>query len=89
MKKDIHPKNYRFVVFQDASCDYSFLTKSSIQTKDKIKWENGKEYPLFKLDISSKSHPYFTGQQNLVDTAGRIEKFNQKYNIKNQDNKKS
>ena len=89
MKKDIHPKEYRYVVFQDVSCNYSFLTKSSIQTKDKIKWENGKEYPLFKLDISSKSHPYFTGQQNLVDTAGRIEKFNQKYNIKNQDNKKS
>ena len=89
MKKDIHPKEYRYVVFQDVSCNYSFLTKSSIQTKDKIKWEDGKEYPLFKLDISSKSHPYFTGQQNLVDTAGRIEKFNKKYNIKNKDNKKS
>ena len=89
MKKDIHPKEYRYVVFQDVSCNYSFLTKSSIQTKDKIKWEDGKEYPLFKLDISSKSHPYFTGQQNLVDTAGRIEKFNKKYNIKNQNSKKS
>ena len=89
MKKDIHPKEYRYVVLQDVSCNYSFLTKSSIQTKDKIKWEDGKEYPLFKLDISSKSHPYFTGQQNLVDTAGRIEKFNKKYNIKNKDNKKS
>ena len=83
MKKDIHPKEYRYVVFQDVSCNYSFLTKSSIQTKEKIKWEDGKEYPLFKLDISSKSHPYFTGQQNLVDTAGRIEKFNKKYNINN------
>tara|TARA_B100001013_G_C24442753_1_gene376401 strand:+ start:375 stop:644 length:270 start_codon:yes stop_codon:yes gene_type:complete len=89
MKKDIHPKEYRYVVFQDVSCNYSFLTKSSIQTKDKIKWEDGKEYPLFKLDISSKSHPYFTGQQNLVDTAGRIEKFNKKYNINNKDSKKS
>ena len=89
MKKDIHPKEYRYVVFQDVSCNYSFLTKSSIQTKDKIKWEDGKEYPLFKLDISSKSHPYFTGQQNLVDTAGRIEKFNKKYNISNKDSKKS
>ena len=89
MKKDIHPKEYRYVVFQDVSCNYSFLTKSSIQTKDKIKWEDGKEYPLFKLDISSKSHPYFTGQQNLVDTAGRIEKFNKKYNLKNQNSKKS
>ena len=89
MKKDIHPKEYRYVVFQDVSCNYSFLTKSSIQTKDKIKWEDGKEYPLFKLDISSKSHPYFTGQLNLVDTAGRIEKFNKKYNINNKDSKKS
>ena len=89
MKKDIHPKEYRYVVFQDVSCNYSFLTKSSIQTKEKIKWEDGKEYPLFKFDISSKSHPYFTGQQNLVDTAGRIEKFNKKYNINNKDSKKS
>ena len=89
MKKDIHPKENRYEVFQDVSSNYSFLTKSSIQTKDKIKWEDGKEYPLFKLDISSKSHPYFTGQQNLVDTAGRIEKFNKKYNINNKDSKKS
>ena len=81
MKKDIHPDNYRVVVFQDASCDYSFLTRSTVETKDKIKWEDGKEYPLYKLDISDKSHPYFTGQQNLVDTAGRIEKFNKKYSI--------
>ena len=82
MKKDTHPKDYRFVVFQDVSCDYKFLTKSSIETKETIKWEDGKEYPLYKLDISDKSHPYFTGQQNLIDTAGRIEKFNQKYNLK-------
>ena len=82
MKKEIHPKEYRHVVFQDVSCDFSFLTKSSIETKEKIKWKDGKEYPLYKLDISSKSHPYFTGQQNLVDTAGRIEKFNTKYNLK-------
>ena len=81
MKKDLHPKDYRFVVFQDVSCDYSFLTRSTINTKDTIKWEDGKEYPLYKMDISNKSHPYFTGQQNLVDTAGRIEKFNQKYSL--------
>ena len=81
MKKDTHPDNYRFVVFQDASCDYSFLTKSTVNTKESIKWEDGKEYPLYKLDISNKSHPFFTGQQNLVDTAGRIEKFNKKYAI--------
>ena len=81
MKKDLHPQDYRFVVFQDVSCDYSFLTRSTINTKDTIKWKDGKEYPLYKMDISNKSHPYFTGQQNLVDTAGRIEKFNQKYNL--------
>ena len=81
MKKDIHPKKYRFVVFQDVSCDYSFLTKSTIDTKETIKCEDGKEYPLYKLDISDKSHPYFTGQQNLVDTAGRIEKYMKKYNL--------
>ena len=83
MKKDIHPENYRFVVFQDSSCDYQFLTKSTVETKDTIKWEDGKEYPLYKLDISNKSHPFFTGQQNLVDTAGRIEKFNKKYSKSN------
>ena len=82
MKKDLHPKEYRFVVFKDVSCDYSFLTRSTIHTKETIKWEDGKEYPLYKMDISNKSHPYFTGQQNLIDTAGRIEKFNQKYNLK-------
>ena len=87
MKKNIHPENYRLVVFQDISCDYSFLTKSSIETKETIKWEDGKEYPLYKLDISNKSHPFFTGQQNLVDTAGRIEKINKKYNISSNSNK--
>ena len=81
MKKNSHPKDYRFVVFQDVSCDFSFLTRSTIQTKDTIKWKDGKEYPLYKLDISSQSHPYFTGQQNLVDTAGRIEKYMEKYNF--------
>ena len=83
MKKDIHPENYRLVVFEDSSCDYQFLTKSTVETKDTIKWEDGKEYPLYKLDISNKSHPFFTGQQNLVDTAGRIEKFNKKYSRPN------
>ena len=82
MKKNAHTKDYRYVVFQDVSCDYKFLSRSTIETKDTIKWEDGKEYPLYKLDISNKSHPYFTGEQNLVDTAGRIEKFNRKYNIK-------
>ena len=81
MKKGIHPDDYRLVVFQDVSCDYSFLTRSTVKTSDTNKWEDGKEYPLYKLDISDRSHPYFTGKQNLVDSAGRIEKFNRKYKI--------
>ena len=78
MKKEIHPDDYRLVVFQDISCDYTFITRSTVKTSDTIKWEDGKEYPLYKLEISDRSHPYFTGKQNLVDSAGRIEKFNRK-----------
>jgi len=85
MKKDVHHKNYRFVVFKDISCDYAFLTKSTVTTTETIKWDDGKEYPLYKIDISNRSHPFFTGNQNLIDTAGRIEKFNKKYDLK--DNK--
>ena len=81
MKKDIHPENYRLVVFQDSSCDYQFMTRSTIDTDQTIKWKDGKEYPLYKLEISDKSHPFFTGTQNLVDTAGRIEKYMKKYNL--------
>jgi large subunit ribosomal protein L31 len=79
MKKDIHPANYRFVVFKDFSCDYAFLGRSTAETKDKVVWEDGKEYPLVKLEISSASHPFFTGKSKFVDTAGRIEKFQKKY----------
>ena len=79
MKKDIHPKSYRMVVFKDFSCDESFLTRSCADTKDTIVWEDGKEYPLVKLEISSKSHPFFTGKMKFVDTAGRIDKFNKKF----------
>ena len=79
MKKDIHPENYRLVVFQDLSADYSFITKSCAPTKDTITWEDGKEYPLIKLEISNKSHPFFTGKMKFVDTAGRIDKFNKKF----------
>lgn len=79
MRKDIHPKDYRFVVFKDMSNDYSFLTKSTVNTKDSIKWEDGKEYPLVKLEISNKSHPFYTGKMQLVDTAGRVDKFKTKY----------
>ncbi len=81
MKKEIHPDDYRLVVFQDISCDYTFITRSTVKTSDTIKWEDGEEYPLYKLEISDRSHPYFTGKQNLVDSAGRIEKFNRKYKI--------
>lgn len=79
MKKDIHPKNYRLVVFKDMSNDYTFITKSTANTKDTIEWEDGKEYPLVKLEISNKSHPFFTGKMKLVDTAGRVDKFKNKY----------
>lgn len=80
MKKDIHPKNYRFVIFKDMSNDYAFLTRSAATTKEKAVWEeDGKEYPLVKLDISHTSHPFYTGKQQLVDTAGRIDKFKSKY----------
>jgi len=79
MKKDIHPKDYRFVVFKDMSNDYAFITKSTVNTKDTIEWEDGKEYPLVKLEISHKSHPFFTGKMKLVDSAGRVDKFKNKY----------
>ncbi len=79
MKKDIHPKNYRLVVFKDMSNDYTFISRSTVNTKDTIVWEDGKEYPLVKLEISSKSHPFFTGKMKLVDTAGRVDKFRSRY----------
>ena len=80
MKKDIHPKEYRTVVFKDMSNEEAFMTKSTIKTKDTIVWEDGKEYPLVKLEISNTSHPFFTGKMKLVDTAGRVDKFRSKYN---------
>jgi large subunit ribosomal protein L31 len=78
MKKDIHP-DYRYVVIKDVSADYSILTRSTIKTNDTITWEDGKEYPLFKVDISSASHPFYTGQQKVMDTEGRVERFMKKY----------
>ena len=75
MKKGIHAETYRLVVFKDISCDYAFMTKSTIQTKDTILWEDGKEYPLVKLEISNMSHPFYTGKMKLIDTAGRVDKF--------------
>ena len=79
MKKDIHPKQYRMVVFKDISNDEAFLTRSAVHSKDKIVWEDGKEYPLIKMEISAFSHPFFTGKMKFVDTAGRIDKFNKKF----------
>lgn len=79
MKKDTHPKNYRYVVFKDFSCDEAFLTKSTVPTRETIEWEDGKEYPLVKLEISNKSHPFYTGKMKYVDSAGRIDKFNKKF----------
>ena len=79
MKKDIHPENYRLVVFKDMSNEYSFVSKSCAPTSETTKWEDGNEYPLIKLEISHKSHPFFTGKMQLVDTAGRIDKFKNRY----------
>ena len=79
MKKDIHPENYRFIVFKDVSCDHTFLTRSTAPTKETIKWTDGKEYPLIKLEISDKSHPFYTGKMKLVDTAGRVDKFKSRF----------
>ena len=80
MKSDVHP-DYRPVVFKDKSADFAILTKSTIATKETIKWEDGNEYPLYKLDISSASHPFYTGNQKIVDTEGRVERFMKKYNL--------
>ena len=82
MKKGIHPESYRLVVFKDFSCDYAFLSKSTAHTKETITWEDGKEYPLVKLEISNQSHPFFTGKMKFIDSAGRIEKFQKKYQKK-------
>ncbi|MBE9480215.1 MAG: type B 50S ribosomal protein L31 [Bacteroidetes bacterium] len=79
MKKDIHPKDYRLVVFKDISNEYTFITKSTIRTKETIIWEDGMEYPLVKLEISHTSHPFYTGKMKFVDTAGRVDKFKSRY----------
>jgi len=81
MKADIHP-NYREVVFFDQSSESGFISKSTINTPDKIVWEDGKEYPLVKLEVTSASHPFYTGKNLFVDTAGRIDKFNQRFGKK-------
>ena len=78
MKAGIHPE-YRDVVFQDISSDFSFKTRSTIKTKDSIKWEDGNEYPLVKVEVSSQSHPFYTGQHKIVDSGGRVDRFKQRY----------
>ena len=78
MKSDIHHE-YRPVVFQDMSAGTSFITRSTITTSDTVTWEDGNEYPLAKVEISSESHPFFTGTMKIVDTAGRVERFEKRY----------
>lgn len=81
MKKDIHPE-YRDVIFHDTSSDFKFMTRSTVKSDDTIEWEDGNTYPLVKIEVSSASHPFYTGKKLYVDTAGRVEKFNQKYKKK-------
>lgn len=79
MKQGIHPSNYRLVVFKDMSNGTAFLSKSTTNSKETILWEDGNEYPVVKLEISNTSHPFYTGKNMLVDTAGRIDKFKKRY----------
>jgi len=78
MKDGVHP-DYRAVVFQDVTSDYKFLTRSTLGSKETVKWEDGNEYPLIKIEISSASHPFYTGQHKVMDTSGRIDKFKRRY----------
>lgn len=75
MKKDLHPQDYRLVVFQDTSSDFKMLTRSTVASSEKIKWEDGNEYPLIKVHVSSASHPFFTGEEKIMDIEGRVDKF--------------
>ena len=78
MKAGIHPE-YRDVVFQDVTSDFKILTRSTLSSKETVKWEDGNEYPLVKIEVSSSSHPFYTGQNKLVDTSGRVDKFRKRY----------
>jgi len=78
MKADIHP-NYRPVVFQDVTSDFYFLTCSTLGSKETVKWEDGQEYPLIKVEVSSHSHPFYTGKQKMMDTSGRVDRFRKRY----------
>ena len=87
MRNGIHPEDYKLVVFKDMSNGYAFLTRSATDTKETIEWEDGNEYPLVKLEISHMSHPFFTGKVQFVDTAGRIDKFKNRYGKWKKDDK--
>jgi large subunit ribosomal protein L31 len=78
MKDGIHPE-YRKVVFQDLSSDFAFLTRSTIESKETIKWEDGNEYPLVKVEVSSASHPFYTGKHKVLDSGGRVDRFKKRY----------
>ena len=78
MKEGIHPE-YREVVFQDMANGFKFITRSTVQTRETIKMDDGKEYPLMKLDVTSESHPFYTGKQRIMDSAGRVERFNARF----------
>jgi large subunit ribosomal protein L31 len=75
MKSSIHPQDYRLVVFSDEQAGFAFLTKSTALSTETIKWEDGAEYPLIKVHISSASHPFFTGEERIIDTEGRVDRF--------------
>ena len=79
MKKGIHPESYRLVAFKDMSNGYTFLTRSTASSKETVTMDDGKEYPLVKIEISNTSHPFYTGKMKLVDTAGRVDKFMNRY----------
>jgi large subunit ribosomal protein L31 len=78
MKKDIHPDNYRQVIFVDNASGEKFMLWSTVETEEKDKWKDGKEYPLYRVEVSSASHPFYTGKKTTIDTAGRVEKFKQR-----------
>lgn len=80
MQKEIHP-NYRPVVFKDMGGDFAFLTRSTIQSDETIEWEDGNEYPLVKLEVTSATHPFYTGKQNIMDTTGKVERFRRRYGM--------
>ena len=78
MKADIHPE-YRDVVFQDVTSEFKILSRSTLSSKETVKWEDGNEYPLIKVEVSSSSHPFYTGQNKIMDTSGRVDRFRKRY----------